>query len=244
MKGRNDENQAPGIPALPADLAEAQQQAVGAIQAAIQAGYRRVQVDIPVADLKPETVALPLIYGCEPPMAVVFSDAGSAALAQRDWPGIPEGMRLCSLGAGFRVEDGEMLFFVVPSVYAVEQVEQICDRLSQQGSTAPPVILFNPQLQDAATVGVGLAGRRLRDRFITTFEPVYYLQALGSAAVARLFPYPWGVWQQDDENRYHLVKSLDHRPNGEELGQILGQEQSSTEGLWRGIQRFLRVLQG
>ncbi len=230
------------IPSLPVDLAAAQQQAIAGIRAAIAAGYRRIQVDLVGPELKPETVALPLVLGCDPPLTVVFSDAGSAALAQRDWPQLPDGIQVASLGAGFRVEAGSSLFFVVPSVYAVEQVEQVCQDYgagSQGGA-----ILFNPQLQDAATVGVGLAGRRLRDRFIKTFESAYYLQALGSTALCRLFPHPWGVWQQTDVGDYQLLQTLDHKPNGEELSQIVGRDQGGASGLLSGIRQFLRALQG
>lgn len=221
---------------LPQDLAEAQQQAVAAIQAAQAAGYVRMQVDIVVPDIKPEGLARPLLGAVDPPLRVVFSDAGSSALAQRDWGELPQGVELLSLGAGFRLEVGIPLLFVVPAVYAVEQVEQICE---QMGRSAP-VILFNPQLQDAATVGVGLAGRQLRDRFITTFEPVYYLRALGSAALSRQYPHPWCVWQQDEAGEYQLVQTLAHKPSGEELAELLRQP---NEGLWTGIRRFLRALQ-
>ncbi len=234
------------IPPLPTDLADAQAQAVQAIQAAIEAGYSRIQVDILVPDIKPEILAYPFITICDPPFSIVFSDAGAAALAQRDWTALgemPEGSRLQSIGPSLTVTPETAILFVMPSVYSLDTVEQICDSVSKRGQNERPIILLNPQLQDAATVGVGLAGRRIRERFISTFEPSYYLRSLGAGALTRFYPHPWCIWEQTETGDYTLLDTRSTQPTGEELGEIFAQSSNQSPGIFDGLRRFIRALQ-
>ncbi|NJK61879.1 MAG: DUF1995 family protein [Synechococcaceae cyanobacterium SM2_3_1] len=185
---------------------------------------------------------------CNPPLLAIFSDAGGAALAQRDWmssdPPIPEGVVLESLSSRTSVAEDQAVLFVTPAVYGIEQVEQVCNTISRQNSDHRPVVLLNPQLQDAATVGVGLSGRRLQQRFINTFEPCYYLRPLGNGALFRVYPYPWTIWTQDSETgEYQLLDTTDSQPSGEDLAEIFARNYPSTNSFWAGLRRFLQALQ-
>ncbi|MEN9238259.1 MAG: DUF1995 family protein, partial [Thermostichus sp. DG_1_6_bins_120] len=82
---------------LPVDLAEACQQAIQATRLAMQAGYRRLLIEIIAPDLKAEVLARPFLELVQPPALVLFSDAGGAALAQREWGLLPDGIQLQSL---------------------------------------------------------------------------------------------------------------------------------------------------
>jgi hypothetical protein len=82
------------------------------------------------------------------------------------------------------------------------------------------VIMLNPKLEDVATIGIGYAGRQLRDRFLSTLEPVYYLRPLNGAVVLRSYPHPWQVWQETDSG-YRLLAELPQKPSGEALDRIL-----------------------
>ncbi len=236
----------PPYPNLPADLTEAQAQAIEAIQAALAAGYTRLQVEIVAPDLKPEILARPFLDALDRPLAVLFSDAGGAALARRDWqmdPTAEDGLLLQEISTQTQITADQSLLFVIPAVMVVDKVEAICDSVLQKGQQPKPVILLNPQLQDAATVGVGLAGRRLRDRFIRTFEICYYLQALGSGALFRIYPHPWSVWRTRESGEYELVETAATKPTGEELAEILARSGQAGSGFLDGIRRFLRALQ-
>jgi hypothetical protein len=72
------------FPDLPVDLAQACEQAIRATRLAMQAGYRRLLIEILAPDLKPEVLARPFLELVQPPALVLFSDAGGAALAQRN----------------------------------------------------------------------------------------------------------------------------------------------------------------
>ncbi len=237
---------AESIPPLPSDLADAQAQAKDAVQAAIAAGYTRILVDILVSEIKPEVLAKPFISLCDPPFALLFSDAGAAALAQREWTaqqGLPEGILLQGVSTRVPVTEDMGILFVQPSVYTIDVVEKLCDTVNQPGKRGRPAILLNPQLQDAATVGVGLAGRRLRERFINTFEPCYHLRALPTGAVTRFYPHPWCIWQQDESGDYVLLETRSTQPTGEDIADAFEKETTGGGGFLAGLRRFIQALQ-
>jgi hypothetical protein len=235
-------------PELPLDLEDAQSQAMAAVQRAVKSGYQRLQIDILIPDLKPEILARPFLQVCNPPLLAIFSDAGGAALAQRDWmatdPPIPEGVVLESLSRRTSVAEDQAVLFVTPAVYGIEQVEEVCNTMSRQYSDHRPVVLLNPQLQDAATVGVGLSGRRFQQRFMNTFEPCYFLRPLGNGALFRVYPHPWTIWEQDSETgEYYLLETTDSKPSGEDLAEIFARNNSSPSSIWAGLRRFFQALQ-
>jgi hypothetical protein len=229
-------------PQLPADFEAAQQQAVQALKAALAAGYQRLQVDLLVPDLKPDVLAYPFHDLFEPPFAFVFADAGAAALAQRNWKQ-PE-WAICSVNQAEQLAAETALIFVAPTVVEVPAVEQLCDsrsaNVSTDKATDVPVLALNPQLQDAATVGIGLAGRRLRQRFISTLEPCYFLQSLGSGALLRVYPHPWTTWRLNEADEYEFLAATQTRPTGEDLAKQFAS--GGMGGLLGGMKRFLRAL--
>ncbi|MDX2273002.1 MAG: DUF1995 family protein [Cyanobacteriota bacterium] len=231
------------LPQLPADLSEAQAQAMQAAQAAITAGYHRLQIEILAPDLKPEGLAWPFLPWLDPPATVFFGDAGAAALAQRDWGGlgIPAAIHVQGLSERSSLPPEQAALFVMPDLTSIEIVEKLCEGVSRYSERA--VMLLNPQLQDVATVGVGLAGRRLRQRFLSTFEPCYYLRPLGSAALFRFYPHPWTVWQQTSEGSYRLLASQTDKPNGEDLARYLAPSGGGQARPLQALRRFIQALQ-
>jgi len=246
MSDMSDIPDIPTYPELPRDLTEAQAQAIQGIQTAIQAGYTRLLVEILVPDveLKPEILAQPFLQALDPPFAVLFSDAGAAALAQREWQAsdLPEDVTLQGISPRTQVSEERALIFVLPAVSSLDTVEQICTSVSKRDQQPRPVILLNPQLQDAAAVGVGLAGGRFRERFIATFEPCYYLRPLASGALLRIYPHPWTVWLEEEGN-YSLVKAQSKQPDGEELAEIFAGATDQPTNVLEGIRRFFQALQ-
>ena len=77
---------------LPQTLDDAIAQAQTATQAAIAAGYTRLQVELLFPELKPLPVAekfVPTFAELGAGLKVFFTDAGTAALAKRDWGDVP-----------------------------------------------------------------------------------------------------------------------------------------------------------
>ena len=237
-------SEAAAYPALPDDLDGALAQALEATQAALAAGYKRLQVEILAPELKPELLAYPFHQLFDPPFAVAFADAGAAALASHQWQ--QPDWKVCSIREAGNVDAAIPLIFPMPSLVEIEQVESLCDlrnsNISTDKSKDTAILVINPQLQDTGTAGVGLSGRKLRARFINTLEPCYFLQSLGEGALFRVYPHPWTVWQQDEEGNYRILEALASKPSGEQLAQIFAPDRGG-ENLLGSIRRFIRALQ-
>jgi hypothetical protein len=232
---------------LPSDLNAAIAQAQAATQAALADGLLRLQIDFAFPELKIQPVAEQFIQpftDLGDRFRIYFPDAGAAALARRDWGETPYTVRgMSDLRA--EVQDSEELFlFIEPSSVEVQTLEQYCNAIGDR-----PTLLLNPRLEDVATIGIGYAGRQLRERFLNQWQTAYCVQPLEGAAILRTYPGPWQVWLEQEED-YTLVHETPQRPSGEELQQILLQAVGASAnptpipqaGLLSGLQRFLRAL--
>ncbi|MEL6247978.1 MAG: DUF1995 family protein [Cyanobacteria bacterium J06648_16] len=235
---------------IPPSLAAATEQAMQATQAAIAAGQTRLQVEMVIPELKQQPIArqfLTVFQSIGLRVKVYFPDAGAAALAKRDWNNPDFDIRGINERVGQVTADDEAILIVSPSSVEVADVEKAC-----QAALDRPVVLLNPQLENVATIGIGYAGRQLRDRFLSTLETSYYFRPLENAAVLRCYPQPWQIWREVEADRYELVTTLDQRPNSEQLDRILyGEDKadaaterstSRKRGLLGELQQFLRAL--
>ena len=241
-------------PAIPKTIPEATEQAKSAVQAALAAGQTLVQVEMAIPELKHQPIAeqfLPLFESQQ--FKVLFSDARAAALARRDWDNPDFVIR----GLGELAEpveaDDDLYLVVNPSSIEVKEVESLCNQVTDQ-----PVILLNPSLEDVAIIGIGYAGRQLRERFLSKIQTCYYLRPLEGAAIYRAYPGPWQIWRETSPNEYDWVSDLPNRPSSEEIDRILygdastGQSDKTSastaspagkkRGLFSELQQFIRAL--
>jgi Domain of unknown function (DUF1995) len=244
---------------LPQTLEDALAQARAATKAALDDGYRLVQVEIGFSELKAQSIAeqfLPIMDDLGMLPKVFFPDTGAAALARRDWGDIP--FKIADLGSRrLAIEtsiepDDEWFLLIEPSAIEVAQVEKLC-----QSTGDRPVVLLIPRLEDVATLGIGYAGRQLRDRFLNTIESCYYIRPLEGASVFRCYPSPWQVWQDTETGESELISETPTKPVGDVLDRILAGETPLQEevspsavsqtsrkrpGFLSQLQRFLKVL--
>lgn len=237
---------------FPNTLDEAIAQAQSATQTALAAGYTRLQVELAIPELKPMQPAyqfLPLLADYGAGLKIFFTDAGAAALARRDWGDISHSIQSIDI-AGARqttlVEElvtpkDEAFLFVAPSSVEVLLVEQICNAAGDR-----PVILFNPRLEDVGTVGIGYTARKLRERFLNTIEPCYFLKPLNGAALLRSYPSPWQVWAGGTNENYTLIAEESLKPSLERLDEIFMQNSSvqlpRPQSMFAGLERLLKAL--
>ena len=231
---------------LPNTLDDAVAQAREATVAAIAAGYQRLQIDLLFPELKIMPVAeqfLPAFEQFGSQLRVYFPDAGAAALARRDWGEKPFAIRGINDMKAEMLPEEQVFLFVQPSSVEVLEVEALCQQAGDR-----PVVLLNPKLEDVATIGIGYAGRQLRDRFLSTIEPCYYLRPLEGAALFRAYPGQWQVWQEKGDT-YELVAEEPQKPSSETLDRLLfGTADPSNaslmprRGLLSSLQQFLRAL--
>ncbi len=239
---------------LPKSLEEAIAQSQIATQAALADGVKRLQVEFLFPELKIMPVAeqfLPLFAEYDSRLKVFFADAGAAALARRDWAEAPFTIldigtgRAASLQSKIEPED-EIFLFITSTSVEVPQLEKLCTTIGDR-----PMVLLNPRLEDSGIVGIGYAARQVRQRFISTIEPCYYLRPVDDqTAVFRCYPGLWQVWVETD-GKYQKIVELPKNPSGEELDLILmkGQPQTATDAaplkkpsVFKSLQRFLKAL--
>ena len=243
---------------FPQNLSEAVEQAKKAVTNAIADGYTRLQVElvIPEIDLQAQSLALEfanlLVESHGSGVKVMFPDTGAAMLAKRDWKEIT--FQVTDMGGRFtpideQVSETDEIFIVTcPTAVEVERVETLCNLAGDR-----PVILLIPQLEDVAVVGIGLAARQLRERFLTTLYSCYYVRPLEGASILRIHPSPWQIWLEKEEG-YELAMELSSKPAGEELERLLiqlttpeGEEGNNSSqikkpGLLGSLQKFLKAL--
>ncbi|WP_017658607.1 DUF1995 family protein [Baaleninema simplex] len=245
---------------LPQDLETAIAQAQAATKAAIEDGYRLIQVEIVYPELKAQPIAeqfLPVLTELGYQLKVFFPDTGAAALARRDWGETP--FRIADIGSR-RIsvtsqieEDDECFLLIEPSDVEIEQVEKLCNAAGDR-----PVVLLLPRLESVATVGIGYAARQLRERFLSKLTSCYYVRPLPGAAVYRCYPSLWQVWVEGEDGAYTILTELSSKPAGEALERLLmGEDEESKDtenaesttqtprqrpGFLTEVQRFIRAL--
>lgn len=224
---------------LPDSIEEATHQAIAATFTAVDEGHKRLLVDMRFLELKPLPIAryfaeaLQERYGQE--WQALFADAGSAALAKRDWSDLDVSMRGVNEGrAAIRPED-EAFLLVAPSSIEVDRVEKLLQLAGDR-----PFILLNPRLENSE-VGLGLTARKMRDRFLATFEVSYYVQSLEQGALLRCYPQPWQVWQQGEEEM-HLLAESDQRPSGDDLDRMFVKSTGKKPSLLLRMQQLFNAL--
>lgn len=240
---------------LPTTLEDAIAQSREATKAALDDGYRRLQVELLFPELKAMPIAqqfLPLFAEYGDKLKVFFGDAGAAALAKREWADTP--FKILDIGTGRtsnaeqKIEpEDEIFLFVAPTSVEVPQLEKLCEQIGER-----PFVILNPRLEDSGVVGIGYAARQTRQRFISTIESCYYLRPIfEEAAVLRSYPGAWEVWVKKSDD-YEKVVDLGKKPSGDELDIIIagGQSQGDGEGatpgkkpsVFKGLKRFLKAL--
>ncbi|MDZ8185268.1 MAG: DUF1995 family protein [Nostoc sp. ChiSLP02] len=239
---------------LPNSLEDAIAQSQTAVQAALADGCNRLQVEFLFPELKLMPVAeqfVPLFREYDSRLKVFFADAGAAALARRDWADAPFQIldigtgRAASLQTKIQPED-EIFLFISPTSVEVPQLEKLCEVIGDR-----PLVFLNPRLEDAGTVGIGYAARKVRDRFISNIESAYYLRPIDDrTALYRCYPGQWEIWVENGGD-YQKIADLPTKPSGDELDLILmkGQPQTTTNAVpgrkpnvFKSLQRFLKAL--
>lgn len=222
-------------------------QAVEATKAAIANDKTRLQIEIAIPELKPLPVAqqyLSQLPELGKSVKVFFSDTGAAALARRDWQDISYELRGIEELIDPVQPDNDVFVFIAPTPVEVGKVEKICTQAGER-----LCILLNPKLEDVSIVGIGMAGRSLRERFLNHIEFCYYFFPLERGAMIRAYPSDWQVWWEqgeDADSEHQLLASEENRPSGERLGQILAPmmetEEVSKPSLLGNMQQFWKAL--
>ncbi|MGB5135556.1 MAG: DUF1995 family protein [Prochlorococcaceae cyanobacterium] len=239
---------------LPADLREAENQALTALLEALPSAARgRWSVDWRFEGLRLLPVVLRLsrsLLDAGQSPRIVFPDAGACALARRDAPDLAERIadfrsqqrRSAEAGSSDTGADGgddapspELLLAVAPALPDYEDFEQLC------AAHIGPVAMVNGRLEDAA-VGIGSVARERRRGFVAEWQAAYFLQPLEGSALRRAYPGDWELYRQDADG-FRLVARFDQKPDAETQAQALaGEGGVGVGGNLRSLDAFIEGL--
>lgn len=235
---------------LPADLRSAEAQALEALLAALPSQARgRWSVDWRFEGLRLLPPALRLAAALQEvgqAVRLVFADAGGAALARREAPGLAEQIvdfrgQMRQAGEQGAGDGGDaeqtppLLLAVAPSPPDYVDFEQLC------AGHAGCVVMLNGSLEDAA-VGIGSVARDRRRGFLPQWQPAYALQPLEGAALRFAFPGPWELYRQDPDG-FRLAASFDQRPDLEmQMEALSGEGGAGLAGNLRALDAFVEGL--
>jgi hypothetical protein len=236
---------------LPDTLEDSTEQAIAATMNAINAGCMRVQIDMRFPELAQLPIALAFAqaftekYGQT--WQALFADAGTAALAKRDWAESDIlrniSMRGVNEGRAAARPESQAFLLISPTSVEVDGIEKLLPLIGDR-----PFVMLNPKLENSE-VGLGLAARRMRDRFLSVFEISYYIQPVDGGAVWRCYPQLWQVWQEknvggnpDQSPKMELIHEGTERPVGDDLNRIMGKATGKKPSLIGQMQQFLNAL--
>ena len=225
---------------LPDNLEDATEQAIAATHQAIADGANRVITDLRFPELKVMPIAYEFAasfnqrYGKS--WQAIFSDAGAAALAKREWADLDVSVRGVNEGRRAIREEDQAFLIVEPTSVEVELVEKLAQLAGDR-----PFVMLNPRLENSE-VGLGLAARQMRDRFLSTFETAYYIKPLELGALWRCYPQTWQVWQQTEEGMQSMAE-VAQRPSSDDIDRLFQKKTGKQSGSFLGrLQQFLSAL--
>jgi hypothetical protein len=199
---------------LPADLRQAEVEALAAVQAALASQSRGLwTVEFRFEGLRILPVALRLLAALTPqhPEArLLFPDAGATALAKRDAP--DQAAQLLGLGDLLRLQQADggsegLVLLAAPTPADYEEVESLCAQ--HRGS----LVMLNGRLEDAA-IGIGTVARERRKGFLADWQSAYGLIPTAEGALRRSYPDDWQFYRRDPDG-YRSVCSFEQRPDRE-----------------------------
>ncbi|CAN1208946.1 DUF1995 domain-containing protein [Tumidithrix helvetica PCC 7403] len=222
---------------IPESLEDATAQAIAALNTGLDAGLTRILLDLRFTELKPLPIAYQIAtnfsqrFGQE--WQAIFADAGAAALAKRDWADLEVSMRGVNEGrAAIRPEDKAFLL-VAPSSVEVTQVEKLLELAGDR-----PFVMFNPRLENSE-VGVGLAARKMRERFLNTFEVCYFIQPLEQGALWRCYPQAWQVCEQTESGMQTILET-EQRPSIDDIDRVFMKKTGKQTSFLVKLQQFFK----
>ncbi len=225
---------------LPNNLEDATEQAIAATHKAISDGGNRIIVDLRFPELKAMSIAYQFaysfnhLYGKE--WQAIFSDAGAAALAKREWAELDVSVRGVNEGRRAIQEEDKAFLLIEPTSVEVELVEKLAQLAGDR-----PFVMLNPRLENSE-VGLGLSARQMRDRFLSTFETAYYIKPLELGALWRCYPQTWQIWQETEEGMRSMAE-VAQRPSSDDIDRLFKQKTGKQSGSFLGrLQQFFNAL--
>ena len=146
---------------------------------------------------------------------LIWSDAGSVALAKRDRPDLIENIHSYSdiITKKYIAKETTILIAVSPQPYDYELFESVCD--IHKGK----IIMINGKLEDTA-VGIGSIGRDRRKQFISGWDYLYSIEPNNQVVLLKAYPFDWSLFRSDPDG-YRHVAFFKQKPDSEIIAEAL-----------------------
>ena len=227
---------------LPADLFEAEQRTLAALQQALASKRRgRWQITWKFEGLRLLGPALRLANALKESgqsLLLARPDAGAAALAKRDGPELAD----CCVDLMQLQRDpawaqrGDLLLIVGAQPSDYDTVEAICNLWMD------PVVLLNGRLEDAA-VGIGSVARTRRRGFLSTWQSAFHLEPFLQGALMQERLKEWDLFRLDPAG-YRWVQQFEARPDQEQIDDALSASADGLRQTLGAMDRFIDDLRG
>tara|TARA_Y100001968_G_scaffold215081_1_gene197859 strand:- start:1205 stop:1843 length:639 start_codon:yes stop_codon:yes gene_type:complete len=142
---------------------------------------------------------------------LLWSDAGSCALAKRDMPDIKDIIFSYSeYSKSLELMNKNVIIIAInPQPFDYEIFEKLCRNFSGK------VIMLNGKLEDAA-IGIGNLGRERRKEFIYSWIPAFWLQPLNQGALLKQYDNDWILFKLDPDG-YRYRGKYQNKPDMETI---------------------------
>ena len=142
---------------------------------------------------------------------LTWADAGSVALAKRDYPS--QSAYIKSFSEFSKIETispvDSLLISVCPQPYDFDDFSAMCEKYKGIH------ISINPKFEDA-NIGIGQVIRDRRKNFNVSWKNIYSLEPLSKGALMHKYPDKWELYTQEN-NLYKFKKDFDSKPDNETI---------------------------
>lgn len=198
---------------LPRDLNNALKDMEGAVNSAGDNECSRFLIEFLFEGLKLNNIAFRLykLLSKDNDVFILFSDTGSVALAQRDFPDIRKKFYTFKSfrDSKYITSDNTVVISVSPQPFDFEFFEPMCDDFKGIHYS------INPKFEDA-NIGIGSVIRKRRENFVKTWQNLYYIQPLDKGALMHIYPLNWSLFRKENEV-YTYVDSYEIKPDNETI---------------------------
>ncbi len=204
---------------LPANLAEAEKLITSIIKDNLEDfNSKRLAINLRFEGLRISPLALRLankLLSFDIKVKLLWSDAGSVALAKRDMPNLVNNIFSFTdiISEKIKTSEDDLLIAVSPQPFDYELFELLPTKHDGK------IIMLNGKLEDTA-VGIGSIGRDRRRSFIGSWEYIYSLEPFNKSALMKLYPFDWSLFRLDEDG-YRYVESFKDKPDQDLISETL-----------------------
>ena len=200
---------------LPSDLFEAESNILFSLEKSLEESQSiRLSINLNFEGLRILPIALRLaksLNDLKISSYLVFSDAGTAALAKREAPYlIDQIFSFNQLLETSKILDPDILLVCVsPQYFDYKDFEALCNK------HVGKIAMLNGKLEEPS-VGIGTVARDRRKGLLSIWDNIFWLEPLKDGALMRAYPSNWNLYKSFNSEYYYL-DSFETKPDNEQI---------------------------